>query len=361
MVNKWDDAEHYLPSDKKRFRKQRKIASAADRSKYKKSDQDKKKHPKPPKGDFLSGRIIAIKSQEIVVDAGKGGQFLCTLKGIFKKERTRASNLAVAGDKVLFEEISPGAGVIVFIEERTSFLSRSDSTIKHREHLLAANIDLVIITASIHIPPLKPGLIDRYIISTRKGGMEPLVVFNKIDFLHESDEEKELCLQCESMYSAIDIPTIRLSAETGEGIDALKGAMKDKASVFVGHSGVGKSSLINLITGLSLPIGDTGKAKKGIHTTTRACLVPLDCGGWCIDTPGIRSFGVWDLKKEELLQYYPEISEIGAGCKYPNCTHVHEPGCAVLPAVEDGRISSLRFSSFISLAEEIEAGEHKRY
>jgi len=162
-------------------------------------------------------------------------------------------------------------------------------------------------------------------------------------------------------YEALEIPVIALSAETGEGMKKLKEQMKDKASVFSGQSGVGKSSLINTMTGLELPVGEVvKKTRKGVHTTSTTNLIPLSFGGWCIDTPGIRSFGIWDLKKEDLEDYFPEISEKSHGCKFPNCTHSHEPGCALEEALEKGEISPLRFDSYLKLLQEIGLAQPRR-
>ena len=244
--------------------------------------------------------------------------------------------------------------MIAFVEPRTSTLSRADNLSRRKEQLIAANIDQVIITVSVVSPQIKPFLIDRYIIAARKGNMQPIIVVNKIDLLTNPAveewlryQEEEILAECVRAYAIAKVPLIKLSSNTGEGIELLKEAMKDKASVFSGQSGVGKSSLINAMANYDLPIGGiVDKTQKGSHTTTTTQLLPLPFGGWCVDTPGIKSFGVWDLSKEELSSYFPEIHEHGKKCHYPTCSHMEESGCAVIEAVERGEISGLRLDSY---------------
>lgn len=355
-MSKWHEDEFY--ESKKERRAARKIASRRDRSKFKKTDREKKEHHrktererKLAKKNLLKGRVLAITPDGISVEH-EGEIYLCVLRGALKKEITHVKNLVTIGDFVLFEVEKDQDGSIVHIEERHSFLSRKEHLRRKQKQLIAANIDQVLITVSIAEPSLKPSLVDRYIIATFKGNMEPVIVVNKVDLLEKKDAPFfEMFIK---IYTALNIPVIPLSAETGEGIEKLKKQMKGKASVFSGQSGVGKSSLINAITGLSLPVGEViKKTQKGVHTTSTAQLIPLEFGGWCIDTPGIRSFGVWDLQREDLVVYFPEIFEIGKECKYPNCSHSHEPECAVIGAVEKGEISRLRFNSYLKLLEEI--------
>lgn len=355
--------EDYFPKDRKAGRAERKRLSAKDRSKYKKTDQKQRKRQAEELRQGLEGlergRVLSISPEGIEVDISEG-TLLCSLRGLLKKERSTAKNLVTVGDFVLYEQISPEEGAIAHVEPRKSVLSRADNLSRKKEQLIAANIDQVLITVSVVIPPLKPTLIDRYIIAARKGGMEPVIVVNKIDLLPDHPEEKELYDTMLAAYQGLNVPIISVSATTGEGLDLLKEAMQDKASVFSGQSGVGKSSLINATTGLNLLIGDVvEKTRKGAHTTTQARLLRLTFGGWCIDTPGIKSFGLWDLHPSEIEQYYSEINSWGEGCKYPNCSHLQEPGCVVIKAVEDGEISPLRYASYQHLMDTI-AKEHKK-
>ncbi|MFZ0566254.1 MAG: ribosome small subunit-dependent GTPase A [Chlamydiales bacterium] len=356
MGNKFFEENHF-PETRKELRMARKIASLLDRSKHKKTDREKRKRllkeeamRKIVKKHFVRGRVLAISAETIDVQY-KGKIYSCVLRGVLKKEFTRVKNLVIVGDFVLFE---PEEGSIIFVEERKTILSRAKHLHRRKEHLIAANIDQVLITLSVSEPSLKPALADRYIIAACKGGMEPVILLNKIDLLGRDREKQAIVSAFIRTYRRLGFCMIAVSAKTNEGIDSLKEQMKEKASVFSGQSGTGKSSLINALTGLSLPIGEViKKTGKGVHTTTMAQLIPLEFGGWCIDTPGIQSFGIWDLHKEDLDIYFPEIQSVGEGCKYSNCTHSHEPDCAVKKEVENGEISSLRYASYLKLLEEL--------
>lgn len=369
--------EQFEPEDffqtKKEGRQQRKIAKAKDRSKYKKTDREKFQKPedlhkniKMNKEELSKGRVLSIGSQGILVDSDQQ-IYQCFLRGLLKYEKGEEKNLVVVGDLVLFKKINQKEGHIVHVEPRQSLLARADNLSRRKQQLIAANIDQVLITVSIVNPPLKPFLVDRYIIAAYKGGMEPIIILNKIDLLEDSTfdsvlrlKEKELLEEFLRAYQQAGIKVVTLSVEKKVNIDLLKQVMKNKVSVFSGQSGVGKSSLINEITGLNLRIGDiVEKTKKGSHTTTMAHLIPLDFGGWCIDTPGIKSFGVWNLKRDEVESYFSEIHEIGSGCKFPDCMHRHEKQCAVLKAIEEGKISPLRYDSYQSLMDTIQE-EHVR-
>lgn len=365
--------EQYFGDDRKLHKAERKLASSNDRSKFKKTDKEKfekglelEKTQKLDRSVLLTGRVLTIRSEGIIVDH-EGSVLSCSLRGILKRDKSQMKNLVTVGDFVLFEKIAPHEGVIAFVEPRCSTLSRADNLSRRKEQLIAANIDQVIITASVISPQVKPFLIDRYIIAARKGNMKPIIVINKIDLLKDEQveewlryQEQEILEECIRAYKIAGIPLIKLSGATGEGIDLLKDIMKDKASVFSGQSGVGKSSLINAMTSYDLAIGGiVDKTQKGSHTTTTTSLLQLPFGGWCVDTPGIKSFGVWDLKKDEVEGYFNEIHECGKRCHFPDCSHSHEDGCAVIEAVEKGKISGLRLDSYHSILMSIDE-EHVR-
>lgn len=360
--------EELLGSDRKATKQMRKQAMMRDRSKFKKTDSDRvdtaalHRNIKLSKEELKRGRVLSITPEGIVVDCD--GE-LCqgTLRGLLKKEHGRSKNLVTIGDIVLLQP----NGLIAHVEPRQSVLSRADNLSRRKEQLIAANIDQVIITGSVVLPPLKPPLLDRYIIAAYKGKMAPLVVINKIDLLNDPaieeaqrQSERGLLEQLVEGYRQSGIPCLLVSSITCEGLEPLRHAMQGKASVLSGQSGVGKSSLINALTGLQLKTGDVvAKTLKGSHTTTTAQLLPLEGGGWCIDTPGIKSFGLWDLKQQEIGTYYSEIAEVGKQCHFSNCTHSHENGCAVMDAVEKGAISILRYQSYLQLMEST-ATQHKR-
>ncbi len=366
--------EEYIGQNRKEGKIKRKMAKAKDRSKFKKTDQEKylkslekDQEAKLSKQDWLEGRVLSIMPQGIIVD-WEGQRISCVLKGLLKKDKTHAKNLVAVGDFVLFEKTAEGEGIIGHVKPRRTILSRADNLSRRKEQLIAVNIDQVIITVSVVNPPLKSSIIDRYIIATRKGGMDPIIVINKIDLLDDLEnydpafleQEKELYDEAVRAYAAAGVPLISVSTVQNIGIDELKKEMSGKASVFSGQSGVGKSSLINTITGLQLRIGDVvEKTKKGSHTTTTTQLIPLEFGGWCVDTPGIKSFGVWNLDHEEVEGYFPEIHEMGLECKFADCTHTHEDRCAVIEALEQGKLSPLRYESYQALRESI-GEEHIR-
>lgn len=374
IPNRWIDCQletDYFGEERKEGKKLRKIKKAIDRSKFKKTDQDQKEKNKKniplheEKGKIIRGQVLSILSQGIKVDIG-GSVLLCQLRGTLKQEKLRVKNLVTTGDYVLIQERGGEEGVIVSVEPRKSVLSRSDNLSRNKEQLIAANIDQVIITASILSPPLKPNLIDRYIIATLKGKMSPLIVINKIDLLEEfsSSEEREgfeqLLEEVIKAYKKASIEVICCSVKNNSGIERLCAAMKDKSSVFSGQSGTGKSSLINIVSGLNQRVGSVvSRTGKGSHTTTTAQLLPLPFGGRCIDTPGIQSFGVWEVSAGEIESYFVEIHALAKRCHFPNCSHRHEQDCAVLQALDKQKLSPLRYWSYVSLLESV-LETHKR-
>lgn len=369
----WNIEEEFYTSDRKESRNERKLASNKDRSKYKKTDQDQLKKrnalANTQNMDHLKlGRVLAISPEGITVSCEEKN-YICSLKGSLKQDKNRIKNLVAVGDFVRFEEKGGNQGCIARIEERRSILSRADNLSRNKEQLIAVNIDQVLITASVVIPPLKPFLVDRYIIAAQKGNMEPVIIINKIDLLQSPideidseklEQEKALYKDFIQTYQALGFKVIPISVDTGEGVEELKAAMHQKTSVFSGQSGVGKSSLINLITGTDLATGDVvQRTNKGSHTTTTTHLVPLEEGGFCIDTPGIKSFGVWELQVDEVASYFPEIIEASSQCRFPDCAHLNEPGCAVKAAAEENRISPLRFASYCALMASV-SEEHRQ-
>lgn len=355
MKNKdhFEHEEDFHADERKEIRRDRKILSKKDRSKFKKTDQPKQKKA-PPKGENLKeGRVLAIMADGILVDS-EDVLYTCNLRGTLKKENLRIKNLVAVGDIVLFEPQLNLQGSIVYVQERYSILSRAEQISRRKEQLIAVNIDQVLITGSVVSPALKTTLIDRYIIAALKGNMAPVIVINKIDLLKDFPNEQALFDEALAAYQKLGIPIFPVSTVTNEGIDALKGAMQGKSSVFSGQSGTGKSSLINAVTGSSLLTGEVvAKTGKGSHTTTSTHMLPIEGEGFCVDTPGIQSFGMWDLKEDEVRSFFFEIDAVGKECKFPNCSHMHEPNCAVQKAVEDGEISRLRFDSYCALIQSL--------
>ncbi len=364
----WEDS--FRGQERKENRKERKLASSKDRSQFKKTDQDQRKKRQEEitfSDDVKVGRVLAITPEGILVD-GEETLYLCSLKGSLKQDNMRTKNLVAVGDFVRFlptpssndfQKEAILQGTVLHVEPRRSLLSRADNLSRRKEQLIAVNIDQVLITCAVVEPQLKPALIDRYIIAAQKGRMEPVIIINKIDLLDDAPQNRALYEDFVRIYRSLGFQVLCLSTTTGEGLDTLRRVMQNKTSVFSGQSGVGKSSLINAIVGSDLRTGSlAAKTSKGTHTTTTTHLLPLKGGGFCIDTPGIRSFGVWDLELAELQAYFPEIFELGRHCRYPDCTHTKEPDCAVQEGIETGEISTLRFESYCALMSSL-SQEHR--
>lgn len=262
---------------------------------------------------------------------------------------TQQSDLAV-GDEVFLDR-RDGTWIVVGVAPRRTKLSRRDVGNAHRERVIVANVDLVAVVVSVVSPPLHPRIIDRYLIAIQKGGCQAAVVVNKIDLL--PPEERDLELRKLDPYRRLGVPVVPCAASAGEGIAELATLLDGKLSAFVGHSGVGKSSLVNaLAPHLEAKVGEVSEGYgRGTHTTTSSSLLDLGNGIRLIDTPGIRSFGLWQLTGEELPWYFPEFQEAGR-CAFADCSHTHEPRCAIKAAVEQGRLSAERYDTYLRLLED---------
>lgn len=351
MTREFDFEEEFHARDKKKWRKERRHAQETDRSQFKKTDLEKKE-TKTLDTNLQRGKVVAISGEGAWVDVEEG-RILCSIKGLLKKENLQAKNILAVGD---FVRLTPDHS-IAQVEERYSFLARTDITGK-KEQLIAVNVDQAIIAISVVNPPLKPALVDRYLIAAEKGRIHPLIVINKVDLLDGGEEEKRY-REFLAVYEKLGFPILSVSTLNATGLEALRALLKDKTSVFSGQSGVGKSSLINACYGLTLKTGELAqKTSKGTHTTTTAELISLPGGGYCVDTPGIRSFGIWQLKKEEVMDHFPDLSS--QNCKYPDCIHINEPDCSILTGLENGSISALRYESYRTLLDEAIGGSDNR-
>jgi ribosome biogenesis GTPase / thiamine phosphate phosphatase len=259
------------------------------------------------------------------------------------------ATLVVIGDRVQYIVSGEGDAIITHVHERRSALMRSSVSTRDFHQVLAANVDLVVVVTAATRELLRPGLIDRYIVSAAMGGMDAAICVNKIDLL--DDDDREIIDDLDAMYDAAGYSVVRTSAETGDGIDALSQLVRGRICVFSGHSGVGKTSLINqLIPGLSEKTQElSDQSQRGAHTTTRSTLYPFGDGGWLADTPGIREFGLKHFEATDLHRYYPEFVSVADKCRFASCTHVHEPGCAVIAAVEVEEIHPMRYRNYIQI------------
>lgn len=334
------DFEEKFSQKKRQTRQERKLKSLKDRSKYKKTDQKKIEFEAP---NSPRGRVISVRSEGVLVEYKNQG-ILCELKGSLKKGRSRQKNLVCVGDFVFFE---PQKKIIEMVEPRSTTLSRAEHLRQRKEQLIAANVDQVLICVSVAFPNIKPNLIDRYIAACLRQKMKAVLVINKIDLPHEQHIDELV-----AVYEQLKIPVVKISTMTDYGIDDLKDIMKGHTNVFTGQSGVGKTSIINKIVQGNYRVQEVmAKTEKGSHTTTASLLIPLKSGGYCIDTPGIKSFGLFGLEKKEIEPLFIEIHKTGKKCAFSPCSHTHEPDCMVKKAVEKGKIAWTRYNSYLSLIE----------
>jgi len=266
---------------------------------------------------------------------------------------TEQVDLVAIGDQVRFVAPDDAHGMIVEVLPRRNQFSRPAARpgIQQIEQVIAANLDLVVPVFATANPTPKWGLLDRYLVATEAAGLEALICISKLD-LNQSDADHQSVVD---LYRQIGYPVIQVSALTGAGLDELRLALQGRVSVLVGKSGVGKSSLLNALQpGLGLHVQELSRIQKGKHTTSYLEMFPLQGGGALMDTPGIREFGLWDLYAEELADCFPEMQPYLGQCKFgANCRHDEEPGCAVRKAVMAGRISPLRYKSYMRLLEEL--------
>lgn len=279
------------------------------------------------------------------------GTFIeCRLKGKFKVLGIKTTNPLAVGDHVVFRVLrEEGTGVITQILPRKNYIIRKATKLSKLSHILAANLDQAIIIVTLAEPRTSTGFIDRFLITAEAYHIPAVIIFNKIDLYKDGKMEELATLK--SVYEAAGYPCYAVSALTGENTGDVMELLKDRVSLLAGHSGVGKSALINTLEpGLDLKTKPISRAhKKGVHTTTFAMMFRLSFGGFIIDTPGIKEFGLYDLDRKTLAERYPELRALMHACKYTNCTHLHEPGCAVKEAVKNGEISMIRYDGYLRI------------
>lgn len=287
-----------------------------------------------------------------------GDKIECRLKGKFRIKGIKSTNPVAVGDHVNFEfEEGKDTGVINNILDRKNYIIRKSVKLSKQTHIIASNIDVAFLLVTIDNPPTSPGFIDRFLATAEAYSIPVIILFNKIDIYN--DDELEKLAMLEAIYTDIGYECLAISATKKIDIDSVKALMKDKTTMFSGHSGVGKSTLINAIEPtLNLKTANISKQhKQGLHTTTFAEMFELSFGGFIIDTPGIKGFGVVDFEPEEITDYFPEFFELKSKCKFNNCMHINEPKCAIKDAVESGEIAYSRYNSYLQIVE----GDEEHY
>lgn len=301
----------------------------------------------------MKGLVIRNTGSWYTVLTDDGQLIDCKIKGNFRLKGIRSTNPVAVGDRVVVSE-----GFITEIEDRRNYIIRKSQNLSKQSHILAANVDQAFLVVTVNYPQTSTTFIDRFLASAEAYRVPVVLIFNKTDLL-DADERRYQQMMVQ-LYETIGYTCRQISASTGDGIDALRPLLKDKITLLSGNSGVGKSTLINrLVPDANLRTAEISDAHNlGQHTTTFSEMIPMS-GGWVIDTPGIKGFGTFDIEPEELTSYFPEIFRFSRDCRFSNCTHTHEPGCAVLKALEDHYIAQSRYQSYLSMMDDKEEGKYR--
>lgn len=310
----------------------------------------------------MDGTVIRNTGSHYVVELdGEAKEICCKIKGNFRIKGIRTTNPVAVGDRVTVADPgSDGVAFITAIEPRKNYIIRRASNLSKESHIIAANIDQALLVVTLVDPPTATTFIDRFLATAEAYAVTAMIAINKIDLL-TGEEDAGLLEAVSYLYRSIGYKVFAISARTGEGFDRLRDELTGRVTLFSGNSGVGKSSLINdLIPGLDLKTAEISAAHgTGMHTTTFSEMFHLPEGGSIIDTPGVRGFGTVDFSRNEVAHYFPEIFEKSGGCRFNNCTHTCEPGCAVIRAVDDAEIAASRYASYLSILDDADEGKYR--
>lgn len=298
---------------------------------------------------FMEGVVTRSVGSEYGVRVESGAEVTCRLRGRLRLRGVRTTNPVAVGDRVEVCEVR-GEWLIERVHDRRNCLVRRSVNLSKEAHILAANVDQALLVCALQRPATSTVFTDRFLASAEAYDVPVALIFNKLDLL---TEEGELTYR-RAVYESLGYPVLCVSAVTGAGLDGLSRLLRGKLSALAGHSGVGKSSLLNALQpGLDLPTQPVSEANDaGRHTTTFPAMHHLDLGGDVIDTPGVRGFGLIDIEPREVGLYFRDIFRLSAGCRYPGCTHTHEPGCAVVEAYQGGSLAPSRYESYLNIMEE---------
>ena len=298
--------------------------------------------------NYFSGVVVrATGSWYEVLSAGE--RYQCRIRGKLRLKGVRSTNPVVVGDEVQCLTDEQGSHVIVDISPRCNYVIRRASNLSKESHIIAANIDQALLLVTLRQPETALEFVDRFLVTCEAYKIPVVILLAKIDL-----QEKEEVDFFRSVYEPIGYRVVEVSAVTGEGVEEVHDLLVGRTTLLSGNSGVGKSTLVQRIDpSLDIRTGDISESHhKGRHTTTFSTMYPLSEGGALIDTPGIKGFGLIDIEEEELWHYFPEMMHYGRECRFYNCTHTHEPGCAVVAALEEGAISELRYESYLKMMDD---------
>lgn len=307
----------------------------------------------------MKGLVIKNTGSWYTVKTDDGTIVDSKIKGNFRLKGIRSTNPVAVGDRVEIIRNQEGTAFINAIEERRNYIIRKSQNLSKQSHIIAANVDQAFLIVTVNYPQTSTTFIDRFLASAEAYSVPVTLVFNKTDLLGE--EERHYQDMMMTLYDTVGYKCVAISAETGEGVDALLPMLHDKITVLSGNSGVGKSTLINrILPDVNLRTAEiSGTHNTGMHTTTFSEMLELPQGGYIIDTPGIKGFGTFNMEPEEITSYFKEIFKFSKDCRFNNCTHTHEPGCAVLKAVEGHYIAASRYQSYLSMLNDKDENKYR--